>query len=81
MQDMDLATPDLQRLSVAHIYDLMALTLGATRDAAAAAADRARGAAACRAAGLGDVSYFHRAFRRRYDLLPADVRARARGVH
>jgi AraC-like DNA-binding protein len=33
------------------------------------------------AAGFGDVSYFYRAFRRRYDLLPADLRAQARGLH
>jgi AraC-like DNA-binding protein len=30
------------------------------------------------AAGFGDISYFYRAFRRRYDMLPADVRATAR---
>jgi AraC-like DNA-binding protein len=30
------------------------------------------------AAGFGDVSYFYRAFRRRYDVLPTDVRAAAR---
>ena len=29
------------------------------------------------AAGFGDLSYFYRAFRRRYDELPTDVRARA----
>jgi AraC-like DNA-binding protein len=33
------------------------------------------------AAGFGDVSYFYRAFRRRYDLLPSDVRAQARSLH
>ena len=33
------------------------------------------------AAGFGDVSYFYRAFRRRYDLLPTDVRAQAGGLH
>ena len=33
------------------------------------------------AAGFGDVSYFYRAFRRRYDLLPTDVRAQARALH
>lgn len=32
-------------------------------------------------AGFGDVSYFYRAFRRRYDVLPTDVRERAQGVH
>jgi AraC-like DNA-binding protein len=30
------------------------------------------------AAGFGDVSYFYRAFRRRYDVLPSDLRAAAR---
>jgi AraC-like DNA-binding protein len=30
------------------------------------------------AAGFGDVSYFYRAFRHRYDLLPSDLRAAAR---
>jgi AraC-like DNA-binding protein len=30
------------------------------------------------AAGFGDVSYFYRAFRRRYDVLPSDLRATAR---
>ena len=29
-----LTTPDLQRIAVAHIYDLLAVALGATRDAA-----------------------------------------------
>jgi AraC-like DNA-binding protein len=28
------------------------------------------------AAGFGDVSYFYRAFRRRYDVLPAELRAK-----
>jgi len=32
-------------------------------------------------AGFGDVSYFYRAFRRRYDLLPTDVRGQAQGLH
>ena len=32
-------------------------------------------------AGFGDVSYFYRAFRRRYDVLPTDVRAQAQGLH
>jgi AraC-like DNA-binding protein len=154
MQDLELATPTLQRLTVAHIYDLMALTLGAARDAAIAADDRGVRAARLRAlkhdiarnlqcgdvsvaaiaarhrvsprylrklfesegvtfseyvldqrlalahrllsdprragekiasvafeAGFGDVSYFYRAFRRRYELLPTDVRAQARGLH
>jgi AraC-like DNA-binding protein len=32
-------------------------------------------------AGFGDVSYFYRVFRRRYDVLPSDVRAMARRDH
>jgi AraC-like DNA-binding protein len=36
----ELITPELQRLAVAHVYDLLALALGATRDAAATAKDR-----------------------------------------
>ncbi|MGB9368738.1 MAG: AraC family transcriptional regulator [Xanthobacteraceae bacterium] len=154
LQDLDLATSDLQSLTVTHIYDLMALTLGATGDVASLAEDRGAGTARLRAvkedivrnlvdgdlsvatvaarhrissrylaklferegvtfseyvldqrlalahrllsdprrardkiaslafaAGFGDVSYFYRAFRRRYDLLPTDVRAQARGLH
>jgi AraC-like DNA-binding protein len=154
IQDMDLATPDIQRLTVAHVYDLVALALGATRDAASAAQDRGVRAARLRsikddvarnladgeisvlviaarhhvsprylrklfesegvtfteyvldqrlalahrllcdprrtsekiasvafAAGFGDLSYFYRAFRRRYDLLPTEVRVQAQGQH
>lgn len=154
MQDMDLSTPELQKLTVTHIYDLMALTLGPTRDAAQIAEDRGVRAARLHAvkddiarnlseqdisvaaiaarhrvsprylhklfesegmtfsefvldqrlarahqllsdprrarekiasvaldAGFGDISYFYRAFRRRYDLLPTDVRAQAQGLH
>jgi AraC-like DNA-binding protein len=150
MQDAEsLAKPAFQRLAVAHIHDLLAMTLGATRDAAQAAeagggrAARLRGikedvarnlghgdvslaAMAARhrisprtiqklfegegttfseyvldqrlahahrllgdprytaekiaslafAAGFGDLSHFYRAFRRRYGVLPTDVRAR-----
>jgi AraC-like DNA-binding protein len=154
LQDLERATPALQQLSVAHIYDLMALTLAATHNAAVAAEDggvraarlrtikddlaknlrhgdvsvaaiaarhgvspryirklfetegvtfseyvrdqrltlahrlltdprsaREKIAAVALAAGFGDLSYFYRAFRRRYDLLPTDVRAQARGQH
>lgn len=154
IEDLDLAAPDLQRMTVAHIHDLVALTLGATRDATHVAVNRGVRAARLRAvkqdiarnleqgdvsvdavamrsgvsprylrklfesedltfseyvldqrlalahqllsdprhasdkiasvafaAGFGDVSYFYRAFRRRYDLLPTDVRAQARGLH
>jgi len=41
-----LATPELQRLAVVHVYDLMAMLLGATRDAAETA--KARGGYAAR---------------------------------
>jgi AraC-like DNA-binding protein len=154
LQNLDLATPALQQLTVAHIYDLIALTLGATHNAAVAAEDGGVRAARLRvvkddidrslecgdvsvaaiaarhrisprylrklfesagvtftdyvlerrlalahrllsdprrtsdkiasvafAAGFGDLSYFYRAFRRRYDLLPTDVRARAQSQH
>lgn len=154
MQDLDLATPALQRLTVAHIYDLMTLTLGATRNAAVAAENpgviaarlravkddiarnlaegevsaaavaarhrfslrylrklfesegvtfseyvldqrlalahrllsgprgaREKIASIAFAAGFSDVSHFYRAFRRRFDLLPTDVRAQARDLH
>jgi AraC-like DNA-binding protein len=152
MQDGEtLASTSAQRIAVAHVHDLLALTLGATRDAAVEAearggraarlhaikddiarhlahGDVSLGAVAARqrvttryvqklfetdgtsfgayvldrrlahahdllsnprhtaekvagvafAAGFGDVSYFYRAFRRRYGMLPADVRAQAR---
>jgi AraC-like DNA-binding protein len=144
------AEPPLQRLAAAHVHDLLALLIGATRDAAELA--RSRGLAAARLesvkddiarnlgddlsvgaialrhqvtpryiqmlfesegttfteyvlairlacahrllsdprragdkvstvafeCGFGDLSYFHRAFRRRYGTSPADVRAQAR---
>jgi AraC-like DNA-binding protein len=60
--DDALATPELRRLAVAHVYDLFALTIGASRDAAALAADRGQRAArlsvikADIAANLGDRS-------------------------
>ena len=38
--DHALATPELRRLAVAHVYDLVALTIGATRDAANLATGR-----------------------------------------
>jgi AraC-like DNA-binding protein len=154
MLDLDLATPALQRLTVAHVYDMMTLALGTTGDTASAVEDRGVRAARLRAvkdditrnigggdvsvaaiaarhrvsprylrklfenegmtfseyvldqrlalahrllsdprsasdkiasvafaSGFGDVSYFYRTFRRRYDLLPTDVRAQARGLH
>jgi AraC-like DNA-binding protein len=48
-QDM-LETPELQRLAVTHVHDLVALALGATRDAGDLARSRGRGAALLRAA-------------------------------
>ena len=45
-----LMTPELQQLAVTHVYDLLALALGATRDAAAIAVGRGVRAARLRAA-------------------------------
>jgi AraC-like DNA-binding protein len=45
-----LETPELQRLAVTHVHDLVALLLGATRDAGDVARGRGRGAALLRAA-------------------------------
>jgi AraC-like DNA-binding protein len=45
-----LLSPELQQLAVAHVYDLLAVALGATRDAAAVAAGRGVRAARSRAA-------------------------------
>jgi AraC-like DNA-binding protein len=154
IEDLDLATPDMQRATVAHLTDLAVLTIGATRDAAYVAEDHGVRVARLRAvkeyiarnlaqgdvslaaiaarqrvsprylrklfesegvtfteyvldqrlalahrllsdprqagekiasiafaAGFGDVSYFYRVFRRRYDLLPSDVRIQAQGRH
>jgi AraC-like DNA-binding protein len=145
-----LVTSDLRQLAVTHIYDLLAVSLGATRDAAAIAEGRGVRAARLRAlkadivenigrldlsvdtvamrqgitpsyirkllesegatftelvlsqrlerahrmladpqfadrtiaavafaVGFGDLSYFNRAFRRRYGATPSDVRAAA----
>jgi AraC-like DNA-binding protein len=155
LQDTEsLAKPELQGVTVRHVHDLLAATLGATRDAAKLAEDRGVRAARLRAikedvarnlehgdlsvgavaarhrvtpryvqrlferegttfseyllgqrlacahrllsdprraaekiasvafeAGFGDVSHFYRAFRRRYGLLPTDVRAGAGRRH
>jgi len=48
-QDL-LETPELQRLAVTHVHDLVALVLGAARDAGDVARSRGRGAALLRAA-------------------------------
>ena len=149
-----LITPGLQHIAVTHVYDLLALALGATRDAAEVAKGRGLRAARLSAikadilahlgmrdlsldtvakrhgispiyvrklfeseatsfsqfvlgerlarahrllsdprfanrsiaalaleAGFGDLSYFNRAFRRRYGVSPSDVRAVAKGEH
>jgi AraC-like DNA-binding protein len=39
-QDVGIATPELRHLVVTHVHDLMAMAIGASRDAAAVAADR-----------------------------------------
>jgi AraC-like DNA-binding protein len=148
-----LATPELQHSAVTHIYDLIAMTLGATRDAAEIADGRGVRAARLKAikddiarhlgdealsvgavaarhqvtpryvqrlfeetgatftehvigqrlsrahrlvtdprltgrtltaiafdVGFSDLSYFNRAFRRRFGATPSDVRAQARRV-
>jgi AraC-like DNA-binding protein len=110
------AEPDLCRLIVNEIYDLVAVTIGASRDAREVANGHGitprymrslfeseattfsdfvlgqrlarahrmlcdpRGAARTIAAvgfecGFGDLSYFYRAFRRKYGGTPSDVRA------
>jgi AraC-like DNA-binding protein len=147
------AGPDVQRSLVAHVYELMALMMGANRDTAALAQERGVAAARLNAikrdsgrnlaesnlsvaalalrhnctersiqrmfeaegttftqyvlmqrlarahgllddprlrtekicavafdCGFGDVSYFNRAFRRRYGVAPSDVRAQAQPV-
>ncbi len=148
------AVPELRRQAVIHIYDLMALAIGATRDAAEIAKSRGARAARLRAIkediatqldqadlsvatiagrhrvkprwvqrlfesegttfteyvlsqrlvrahrlladpryanqkvstialdiGFGDLSYFNRAFRRRYGLTPSELRAAARSAN
>jgi AraC-like DNA-binding protein len=149
-----LAAPDLRRQAVTHIHDLMALAIGATRDAAEIAKSRGARAARLRAIkeeiatrldqpdlsaatiaarhrikprwvqrlfetegttfteyvlaqrlvrahrlltnplyvnqkvstialdiGFGDLSYFNRAFRRRYGMTPSELRAAARAAN
>src|SRR3954463_8612604 len=50
LEEDGLTTPELRHLAVPHVHDLVALTLGATRDAAAVAQDRGVRAARLRAA-------------------------------
>ena len=80
-----LASPEVAGLVAAHLHDLIALRVGATSDAAAVAEERGVRAARLRAmsissiaydVGFGDLSYFNRAFRRRYDATPSDIRNR-----
>lgn len=61
IDDPALATPEVQRLAVIHIHDLLALTLGATRDVAALAIGRGARAARLRAvkADIGRNIGFH----------------------
>ena len=66
-----LITPELQRLAVTHVYDLLALALGATRDAAATA--KGRGVRAARLVAA-------KAFVRRHLHRP-DLRAEAVAAH
>ncbi len=65
-----LMTPELQQLAVTHVYDLLALALGATRDAAAIAAGRGVRAARLRAAKAFIMRHFAR-----HDLSAATVAA------
>ncbi len=65
-----LLSPELQQLAVTHVYDLLALALGATRDAAAVAAGRGVRAARLRAAKAFIMQHFCR-----HDLSAATVAA------
>jgi AraC-like DNA-binding protein len=56
----ELITPELQRLAVAHVYDLLALALGATRDAIATAKERGVRAARLVAAKAFVRQHLHR---------------------
>jgi AraC-like DNA-binding protein len=50
LEEDELTTPELRHLAVPHVHDLVALTLGATRDAGAVAQNRGVSAARLRAA-------------------------------
>lgn len=52
LDEDELATPDVVRLAVSHVHDLVALTLGATREAAETARDRGVRAARLRSAKI-----------------------------
>ena len=69
----ELATPELQRLAVDHVYDLVALALGASREAAAIAEGRGLRSARLRAVKADIAEHF-----RRDDLSIAEVAARQR---
>jgi AraC-like DNA-binding protein len=72
-QQSDLESPELHRLTVAHVYDLVSLAIGASRDAAAVAEGRGLRAARLRAVkadiaehlGNGDLSVAEVAARQR----------------
>jgi AraC-like DNA-binding protein len=66
-----LTTPELQRLAVTHVYDLLALVLGATRDAVAAA--KGRGVRAARLVAAKAFAQQH--------LQRPDLRAEAVAAH
>jgi hypothetical protein len=84
-----LERPELRNLAAAHIHDLVAAIIGTSRGGAAIT--ETRGVRAARLASikadikrhvgrpdltlLGDLSYFHHVFRRRYGATPSDVRA------
>jgi hypothetical protein len=71
LKNRQLASPDLRRLFTAHIHDLVALSLGATRDAANIAHGRGMRAARLQAAK----AFITRNIRR------ADLSAKTVAVH
>jgi len=74
-----LATPELQRLAVTHVHDLLAVALGATRDAAEIARDRGLRAARLNAIKADILDHLHRedlavtALARRHGVTPRYV--------
>ena len=76
-----LATPELQHVAVSHMYDLAAVALGATRDAAEAAAGRGLAAARLKAIkadilkNLGSSDLALTALAKRHGITPRYIRA------